>query len=122
MPRKPPYHHGDLRRAILDATLAWVDEAGAGTVSLREIARRAGVSHGAPYHHFGDRSGVFAAIAEEGYRMLTEAMRAAADAAAGPREAFEACGRAYVEFAVCFKGHFRIMFRPELADPQLYRR
>jgi AcrR family transcriptional regulator len=56
MSKRTSYHHGDLRRALLDASLALVDEAGIGALSLREVARKAGVSHNAPYHHFPDKS------------------------------------------------------------------
>jgi AcrR family transcriptional regulator len=64
------YHHGDLRRALLDASLALVAEGGIGALSLREVARKAGVSHNAPYHHFKDRGSLLAALAEEGFAEL----------------------------------------------------
>ena len=114
-----PYHHGDLDRVIVDATLAWAAREGVAGISLREIARRAGVSHGAPYHHFGDRAGLFTAIAREGFQRLAEAMREAAAAFEDPRQRFEACGRAYVDFATGSKGHFRIMFLAELKQAKV---
>lgn len=98
--------------------LKMAEREGVGSLSMRELARRAGVSHGAPYHHFPDRESLLAAIAEDGYRLLAQTMaRALAAAGADPRARFEASGRAYVEFALAHKAHFRIMYRPELMDP-----
>src|SRR5262245_29117553 len=76
-----PYHHGSLRAEVIAAAVAEVEAVGAAGVSLREIARRAGVSHAAPVHHFGDKTGLFTAIATEGFRLATEAI---APAAVGP--------------------------------------
>ena len=74
MPTGPPkpYHHGHLRQALLDAAVAEVEAVGPAALSLREIARRAGVSHGAPAHHFGDKAGVFTAIATEAFRLASQ--------------------------------------------------
>lgn len=110
------YHHGDLRRALLDAAAAEIAEHGPGAISLRAIARRAGVSHAAPAHHFGDRAGLLSAVASDGFRRMNEAMTAAA-AAVGEGSALAALGRAYVDFARAHPGEFAIMFRPELLDP-----
>jgi AcrR family transcriptional regulator len=118
MAKRATYHHGDLRRALLDASLALVDEAGIGALSLREVARKAGVSHNAPYHHFPDKGSLLAAIAEEGFAELAKEMgeaRAAAGADAPAR--LQACGIAYIRFALRAPTHFRVMFRPELASP-----
>lgn len=117
MAKRTTYHHGDLRRALLDASLALVDEAGIGALSLREVARKAGVSHNAPYHHFPDKSSLLAAIAEDGFIALAQQMRAACAAAGDPRARLEACGTSYVRFAIGSPAHFRVMFRPELASP-----
>jgi AcrR family transcriptional regulator len=117
MAKRTTYHHGDLRRALLDASLALVDEAGIGALSLREVARKAGVSHNAPYHHFPDRGSLLAAIAEDGFIALASQMAAARAAAPTPRARLEACGIAYVRFAIGSPAHFRVMFRPELASP-----
>lgn len=80
MAARAGYHHGDLRRALLEAAAAEIAEVGPSAISLRSIARRAGVSHAAPAHHFGDRAGLLAAVAADGFRRLNEAMLAAADA------------------------------------------
>jgi AcrR family transcriptional regulator len=118
MSKRTSYHHGDLRRALLDASLALVDEAGIGALSLREVARKAGVSHNAPYHHFPDKSSLLAAIAEDGFAGLAREMAGArASAGPDPRARLEACGVAYVRFAIGSPAHFRVMFRPELASP-----
>ena len=117
MAKRTAYHHGDLRRALLEASLALIDEAGIGALSLREVARKAGVSHSAPYHHFQDRGSLLAAIAEEGFAQLAQEMREARSAAPDPRVRLEACGVAYVRFALRSPARFKLMFRPELAGP-----
>lgn len=101
-----PYHHGDLRRAILDAAIESISASGSAGLSLRELARRAGVSHAAPIHHFGDKAGVLTALAAEGYDLLANALEAAGDD-------FVEAGVAYVRFAVTYKAHFEVMFRPD---------
>ncbi len=104
----------DLRRALLDAAAEVVAEVGPGAVSLREIARRCAVSHAAPAHHFGDRSGMLSALAAEGFFALADALRAATGT--GGRATLAAQGRAYVAYAASAPGHFPVMFRPELTD------
>jgi AcrR family transcriptional regulator len=113
-----PYHHGDLRRTLLDQALAVIERDGPGSVSLRELARRAGVSHAAPTHHFGDKGGLLTAIAVEGFDLLADELNAAF-ATSG---SFLEVGVAYVGFAVRHRAHFEVMFRPELLraeDPAL---
>ena len=113
-----PYHHGRLRTAVIDAAVAEVEAVGAAAVSMREIARRAGVSHAAPAHHFGDKTGLFTAIATEGFRKAAEAI---GPAATGPFGFLDG-GAAYVAFAVSNPGYFEVMYRPGLYrtdDPDL---
>jgi AcrR family transcriptional regulator len=117
MKKRTAYHHGDLRRALLEASLALVDEAGIGALSLREVARKAGVSHNAPYHHFRDKGSLLSAIAEEGFAELAREMSEARAAAPDARARLEACGLAYVRFALESPARFKVMFRPELAAP-----
>jgi AcrR family transcriptional regulator len=105
----------DPRRRILDASVALVMEHGVRGVSFREVARRAGVSHQTPYHHFGDHTGILRAIADEGFASLRDHMQEAVDAAgADPRARLEASGIAYVQFAAAHPGHFRVMFQQQL--------
>ena len=112
------YHHGDLRRALLEAAGAILQESGAPALSLRGIARRAGVSHMAPYHHFAGRGELVAALAADGFERLATAMRDAMESATGadPVERLRACGVAYVVFAVRNPEMFQLMFGRELAD------
>jgi AcrR family transcriptional regulator len=85
---------------------------------MREVARRAKVTHGAPYHHFADRAAILAALAEEGFHLLTREMTVAMKGEApGTIARFEACGRAYFRFATRHPAYMRLMFRPELAAP-----
>jgi AcrR family transcriptional regulator len=124
------YHHGNLRRALLDAALALFAERGTLDFTLRELARAAGVTHNAPYRHFADKTALLAALAKEGFVMLAEESdRACAPLAKlrGPRDPrawIEALGTAYVRFAVAHPTHFRLMFTHPLtdakrADPEL---
>src|SRR5271155_999285 len=109
--RKADYHHGNLRRALIDAAVSAIAEHGIDALNLRQLAARAGVTPGAPYHHFANREELLRAIAEEGFERIEAQLIAARDAAgaeAGPR--LEALGRAYITFAVSCPGHFRVMF------------
>jgi len=103
--RKRGYHHGDLRAALLRAAGEFLEKEGLERLSLRAAARRAGVSHSAPYRHFPDRETLLAALAEEGFRTLGASQRQAA-AAAGAR----GLGEAYVRFALAHPQRFRLMF------------
>ena len=105
-----PYHHGDLRRAVLDAAVKAITESGPAGISLRELARQAGVSHAAPAHHFGDKAGLLTALAAEGYDLLADALTAAEQRTGQ----FLEMGVAYVRFAVEHPAHFEVMFRPDL--------
>jgi AcrR family transcriptional regulator len=113
-----PYHHGDLRRALLSAAVDAIEESGPASLSLRDLARRAGVSHAAPAHHFGDKAGLLTALAIEGYQGLADALAEANESTGDLVE----IGLAYVRFAVEHRAHFEVMFRPELYhrdDPSL---
>lgn len=106
-----PYHHGDLRRALLAVAVEVLGEQGPAGLSLRDLARRAGVSHAAPAHHFGDRTGLLTAVATEGFGLLADELRAAGEGG------FLEIGVAYVRFAVAHRAHFSVMFRPDLLRP-----
>src|SRR5215218_4210516 len=115
-----PYHHGDLRRVLLEAAVEAIDEVGPAALSLRDLARRAGVSHAAPAHHFGDKAGLLTAVAADGFRQLAATLRDTYEATGD----FLEVGVAYVRFAVTHRVHFEVMFRPELYhtdDPELVR-
>ncbi len=115
MTPRPAYHHGDLRRTLLDVSLALIEEQGLAGLSLREVARRAGVTHQAPYHHFADRPALLAALADEGFLLLLASMQEEqAKAHRAPASQLAAAGRGYVHFALAHPAHFRLMFRPEL--------
>lgn len=118
----PPYHHGDLRRALIDQALAVIAAEGRWDFTLRELARRTGVSHAAPYNHFADKRALLAEIATLGFEALTavlaEALDRPVDCPAGVSavgEQFRAVGLAYVRFGVEHAAHFRLMFGPEFA-------
>ena len=109
-PLKSAYHHGDLRSALIEAGLAVLAEEGdPAALSLREAARRAGVSAMAPYRHFADKDALLAAIATIGFERLAAVLRVA-DAAAAPLAALRAQGVAYVAFACANPALFRLMF------------
>jgi AcrR family transcriptional regulator len=115
-----PYHHGDLPRVLLDAAVQAIAEVGPAAVSLRDLARRAGVSHAAPAHHFGDKAGLLTAVATDGFERLAATLRQTHEATGS----FLEVGVAYVRFAVTHRAHFEVMFRPELYhtdDPDLVR-
>ena len=107
----PSEQHGDVRRLVLDAAIAIIELDGAESLSMREVARRAGVSHQAPYHYFGDRSGILAAISEEGFTGLAQAFR---DVHETELPAAKAGFIAYLNFAREHVGHFRVMFRNDI--------
>lgn len=123
-PQRRPYHHGDLRRALLEAAEAELSEKGVERFTLRGCARRAGVSHAAPAHHFRDARALLTALAAEGHRRFAAAMRKRINAApAGDRAAqFAASGLGYIDFALDNPALFRLMFAsdmPDTDDPDL---
>lgn len=112
------YHHGDLPAALLAAVDEIVREGDVGGVTLRKVARRVGVSHAAPAHHFGDKAGLVTAYAAQGFAALRTRLAAAgAQAEAAGQPPLFAIGLAYIRFAVEQRGHFAVMFRPDLLDP-----
>jgi AcrR family transcriptional regulator len=113
------YHHGDLPAALLAAVESAVADGGVSGVSLRDVARRAGVSHSAPGYHFGSKAGLLTAFATAGYQLLAQSVIeevAASDARDGAAE-LSAIGRGYVRFAVRYPAHFEVMFRLDALDP-----
>lgn len=120
-PDPRPYHHGDLRRALLDAALAALARDPHAAFTLRSLARDVGVSHNAPYTHFADKAALLAALADLGFADLAARLRAAADAThregGDAAAAFVNVGAAYVRFGLEHPAHYRLMFgTPELAD------
>jgi AcrR family transcriptional regulator len=114
------YHHGDLRAAAVAAAVAEVEEVGVAAASMRRIARRAGVTHAALAHHFADKTGMFTAVAAEGFRRLAAAIGPAASSELG----FLTGGAEYVRFALENRGFYEVLFRPYLChqdDPGLKR-
>ncbi|WP_433298115.1 TetR/AcrR family transcriptional regulator [Actinoplanes sp. CA-030573] len=115
---KATYHHGDLRRALLRAAEEAITETGVATLSMRDLSRRAGVSHAAPTHHFGDKAGLLTALATEGFEQLAKALATSRLAS----NSFVELGVTYIRFAVTKRPLFEVMFRTDLyhaADPAL---
>jgi AcrR family transcriptional regulator len=109
-----PYHHGDLRRALIDAALELVTEDQDWAFSLREVARRAGVSHNAPYNHFAQKGDLLGAVAAVGFEALHDRMRSAIAGVSHARAALIASGKAYVEVGIENPALYRLMFGPAI--------
>lgn len=124
MGRSKPYHHGNLREALLQSAIRLIAEVGPTAFTLREVARQAGVSHNAPYRHFQDKDALLAAVAAQGYGELTEAMLEAAGQLPDALDRLKQAGLAYISFALRRPEHFAVMFdapfskrtHPEAAD------
>jgi AcrR family transcriptional regulator len=115
------YHHGDLRRALVDSALEILVSEGASALSLRGVARKAGVSQAAPYHHFADRDELLAAVAEAGFRLLLSRLERARDLRSpNPRRAMQDYAVTYVRFAVEYPAYYRLMFGHQLAERSPY--
>jgi len=99
------YHHVDLRTTLLEAAVALIGEVGPRAFTLREVARRAGVSHNAPYRHFAGKDELLAAVAAEGFDRLTAAMERAMKPGRTPLERLQLCGCGYVDFALRWPQH-----------------
>jgi AcrR family transcriptional regulator len=112
------YHHGDLRRALLQAADEAITEQGVAALSMRDLARRAGVSHAAPTHHFGDKAGLLTAFATSGFEQLAKALATSRLAS----NSFIELGVTYIRFATTHRALFEVMFRTDLYhadDPEL---
>jgi AcrR family transcriptional regulator len=110
MALKRSYHHGNLRHVLLDAGVALIREVGPKGFTIREVARRAGVSHNAPYRHFQDKDELLAVIAAEGFERLAQAMKEHAASGVTAVERLRLCGCGYVDFALRWPQHFLVMF------------
>lgn len=115
--KRDTYHHGDLRAALLEAGEAVLAETGVAGFSLRQVARKVGVSHSAPAHHFGDANGLLIALATDGFRRFLTAMQnRRAQAPEDMRERIFASGLGYLDFAQSSPALFRLMFNGEVCD------
>jgi AcrR family transcriptional regulator len=110
------YHHGELRRALLDEAAAVVEREGIAALSLRELARRLGVSHAAPAHHFADKPALLVELARDGFDRFAAALEAAGAQGRDPLDRLRRIGDAYVRFAIEHPGRFRVMFGREISD------
>ncbi|HKQ02625.1 MAG TPA: TetR/AcrR family transcriptional regulator [Actinomycetes bacterium] len=114
-PKRERYHHGDLRRSLVQAGREVLAERGVDALTLREVARQAKVSQAAPYHHFANKADLVSAIAQHGFEDFAGALRAGAETAGdGALQRLTGMGLAYVRFAVANPELFRLLFRPEL--------
>ena len=107
------YHHGNLQAALEDAALDLLETTSAAKISLREVARRAGVSHNAPYHHFGDRAALLRALGVRGMAALLAAQEEAVAATEGTVAKVRALGLAYVAYAAAHPQAFALVFDPD---------
>lgn len=114
----------DVRAQIVRTARELLEEDGFAALSMREVARRAGVTHQAPYHHFTDREAILAEVVTEGFTELADVLQAANSThiEGHPRETILSSGQAYIGFALTHPGVFRIMFRPDLCDPSRFER
>ena len=110
MQRKRPYHHGNLKKTLLDAAVKVIAKVGPGAFTLREVARQAKVSHNAPYRHFRDKEELLAAVAAQGFERLADSMVQAAAPASDALNALILTGHGYVQFALRWPEHFSAMF------------
>jgi len=124
MAAKQPYHRVNLKQGLLDSAVALISEVGPQAFTLREVARRADVSHNAPYRHFHDKDDLLAAVAAEGFDRLTESMKKEMAKGHSAAERLRLAGRGYVRFALEWPQHILVMFetpaspgqRPEYAE------
>lgn len=112
-PSNAPYHHGNLRQALLEAALLILEQQGEAGLGLRDLARAVGVSPAAPYRHFDNRAALLEALAVTGFQRFTARMQAVA--ASQPGDPMAAMGKTYVVFALQNPNLFRLMFSPQLS-------
>jgi AcrR family transcriptional regulator len=120
MRHRRSYHHGNLRETLLEAAVGLIATAGPAGFTLREVARRAGVSHNAPYRHFRDRGALLSAVAAQGFRELTRAMLNGAEGRPTALDRLRGAGLGYIAFALRRPQHLAVMFDapiPKAADP-----
>ncbi|APB32432.1 Transcriptional regulator [Gloeomargarita lithophora Alchichica-D10] len=117
MKKSDAYHHGNLRLALLDAARELMEDSGIESLTLREVARRAGVSPSAPYHHFKDKADLIRELVSHGFQCLDRASHEAIRGKMIPQEKLQAIGVTYVMYAVQHPAEFRLMFRPEMGSP-----
>lgn len=110
MTRAKPYHHANLRQTLLDTAVTLIGEVGPRAFTLRELARRAGVSHNASYRHFASKDELLAEVAAEGFVRLKASMLKSISGVTLPRERLQECGCGYVAFALRWPRHFLVMF------------
>jgi AcrR family transcriptional regulator len=115
-PAHRPYHHGNLASALVEAALALLDETQDWDFSLREVARRAGVSHNAPYKHFPEKRDLLAAVAARGFEALAEHMLSSLNGLTDARVRLLACGQAFVARGVTNPALYRLMFSAALTS------
>ncbi len=116
VPDKKNYHHGDLRAALIQSALKIISKEGIQELSLRKVAKLAGVSHAAPYAHFTDKETLLAAVAEEGYLLFADSLRAGMATEKKPWDQLVACGVAYVDFAHSHSDYFSLMFGEQITS------
>jgi AcrR family transcriptional regulator len=116
-----PYHHGNLAPALVEAALALLNESQDWDFSLREVARRAGVSHNAPYKHFPEKRDLLAAVAASGFEALAEHMLSSLEGLTNARARLLVCGRAFVARGIANPALYRLMFGAVLTSPEAGR-
>jgi AcrR family transcriptional regulator len=117
MARSKPYHHENLRPTLIEAAVTLIGEVGPRAFTLREVARRAGVSHNAPYRHFTSKDDLLVAVASEGFERLTAVMKKSSAKGKTALERLQLSGCGYVDFALRWPHHFLVMFDLPKADP-----